>query len=190
MKKLLPFFILVMASLIFFNQLGYWLAFEVMHTQIKREVRKQLEYKNKLETIIIPTNVANNSREKIRLVHNENKNFVWVKPQKEFKYNNNMYDVSSSYQKGDNTYFLVYNDKDEKRLYQTFAFQLKENQNPFHQNKPAYPLKNFIKEALILSETKLHQSSDSNFISISPKSKWHFSIKEFVFAPNSPPPIV
>jgi hypothetical protein len=175
-----------MASLIFFNQLGYWLAFEAMHTQIKREVRKQLEYKNELESIIIPTKwLLESNNEK-----NNAKDFVWVKPQKEFKYNKNMYDVSSSYQKGDSTYFLVYNDKDEKRLYQTFAFQLKENQNPFHQNKPAYPLKNFIKEALILSEIKLLQFSNSNFISIVPKSKWRFSIKEFICTPNSPPPII
>lgn len=175
-----------MASLIVFNQLGYWLAFEAMHTQIKREVRRQLEDKNELESITIPTKwlLENNNGK------NKPKNFIWVKPQKEFRYNNNMYDVSSSYQKGDSTYFLVYNDKDEKRLYQTFAFQLKENQNPFHQNKPAYPLKNFIKEAIILSETKLLRSSDSNFISISPKTKWRFSIKEFSCTPNSPPPII
>ncbi len=182
MKKLIPLFILVMASLIFFNQLGYWLAFEAMHQQIKREVRRQLEDKNKLESITVPT--------KWVLADHTTENFIWVKPQKEFKYNNNMYDVSSSYQKGDSTYFLVYNDKDEKQLYQTFAFQLKENQNPFHQNKPAYPLKNFIKEALILSEMKLPYSSISDFISIFPQSKWRFSIKEFIFAPNSPPPIV
>lgn len=175
-----------MASLILFNQLGYWLAFETMHEQIKREVRRQLKEKNKLEVITIPTNwiSENNNKE------NKTKNFVWVKPQKEFRYKKNLYDVSSSYQKGDSTYFLVYNDKDEKRLYQTFAFQLKENQNPFHQNKPAYPLKNFIKEALILSETKLLRLSKSNFISISPKTKWRFSIKEFSFTPNSPPPII
>jgi hypothetical protein len=175
-----------MASLIFFNQLGYWLAFEAMHTQVKREVREQLKYQNELETITIPTNwLLENNNEKT-----QDKDFVWVKPQKEFKYNNNMYDVSSSTQKGDSTIFLVYNDKDEKRLYQTFAFQLKENQNPFHQNKPAYPLKNFIKEALILSEIKLPYSSISNFISIIPQSKWRFSIKEFSCTPDSPPPII
>jgi hypothetical protein len=177
-----------MASLIFFNQLGYWLAFEAMHTQIKREVRSQLEYKNELESITIPTywlseNPKSNNQD------SKTESFVWVKPQKEFRYKGNLYDVSSSYQKSDSTHFLVYNDKDEKRLYQTFAFQLKENQNPFHQNKPAYPLKNFIKEALILSETKLPQRYDSNFISIVPKSNWRFSIKEFIFAPNSPPPV-
>ncbi|PIY07622.1 MAG: hypothetical protein COZ18_16535 [Flexibacter sp. CG_4_10_14_3_um_filter_32_15] len=181
MKKHIPFFILVMASLIFFNQLGYWLAFEAMHAQIKREVRRQLENKNELESITVPTKWISTD--------NTTENFLWVKPQKEFKYNTNMYDVSSSYQKGDSTYFLVYNDKDEKELYQTFAFQLKENQNPFHQNKAAYPLKNFIKEALILSEIKLLQNSDSDFISIVPHSKWRFSIKEFSCVPNSPPPL-
>ncbi len=172
-----------MASLIFFNQLGYWLAFETMHYQIKREVRRQLKDKNELEIITIPTNWTVDSKTGI-----EN-SFIWVESKKEFKYNTNMYDVSSSYQKGDSTYFLVYNDKDEKKLYQTFAFQLKENQNPFHQNKPAYPLKNFIKEALILSEIKSLQPFTSNFISIVPKSKWRFSIKEFVFAPDFPPPV-
>jgi hypothetical protein len=175
-----------MALLIFFNQLGYWLAFEAMHQQIKREVRRQLEHKNELESIIIPTKwLSESNNEK-----NKAEKFIWVKPQKEFKYNTNMYDVSSSYQKGDSTYFLVYNDKDEKELYQTFAFQLKENQNPFHQNKAAYPLKNFIKEALILSEMKLLQLSNSNFSSVSPHTKWCFSIKEFSCTPNSPPPIV
>ena len=101
-----------------------------------------------------------------------------------------MYDISSSYQKADSTYFRVYNDEDERQLYQTFAFQLKENQNPFHQNKASYPLKNFIKEALILSINEFSSNSISNFISICPKSKWHFSIKEFIFSPNSPPPII
>ncbi|AFM06304.1 hypothetical protein Fleli_4002 [Bernardetia litoralis DSM 6794] len=173
-----------MASLIFFNQLGYWLAFEAMHTQIKREVRKQLEHKNELEEIIIPTKWLTDSD------NGEKNNFIWVKPKIEFKYNNNMYDVSSSYQKGDSTYYRVYNDKDETKLYQAFAFQLKENKNPFHQNKPVYPLKNFIKEALILSEINLLQSFDSDFISILPKTKWRFSIKEFSCTPNSPPPIV
>lgn len=174
-----------MASLILFNQLGYWLAFEAMHAQIKREVKIHLTKNSKLETLKILTKYTLETTENI-----QNENFIWVKSQKEFKYNTNMYDVSSFYQKGDSTYFLVYNDKDEKRLYQTFAFQLKENQNPFHQNKPAYPLKNFIKEALILSETKLPYSSISDFISLIPQSKWRFSIKEFSCTPDSPPPII
>lgn len=182
MKKLLPFFILVMVSLIFFNQLGYWLAFEAMHTQIKREVRQHLKDKSKLEVIIVPTKWVS--------LDNNTENFIWVKTQKEFKYKGSLYDVSSSYQKADSTYFRVYNDEDERQLYQTFAFQLKENQNPFHQNKASYPLKNFIKEALILSKNEFSSNSISNFISICPKSKWHFSIKEFFFSPNSPPPII
>lgn len=172
-----------MAVLIFFNQLGYWLAFEAMHEQIKREIRRQLEDKSELEIITIPTKTAFKQNQK------SNENFVWVKSQKEFKYNNNLYDVSSFYQKGDSTYFLVYNDKNEKQLYQTFALQLKENQNPFHQNKPAYPLKNFIKEALILSEIDLLQTSYNDFIFIVSQSKWRFSIKEFSCTPNSPPPV-
>ncbi len=177
-----------MTSLIFFNQLGYWLAFEVMHTQIKREVRRQLEYEGKLEIITIPTKTVSNNSEKTFSAYN--KDFVWTKPQKEFRYKQNMYDISSSYQKGDSTYFLVYNDRDEKKLYQTFAFQLKENQNPFHQNKPVYPLKNFIKEALILSENKLFQFDTNLVFSLSFYKKWSFSIKEFSCLPNSPPPII
>jgi len=176
-----------MALLIFFNQLGYWLAFETMRQQVNREVRKQLEHKNELEYITIPTNWISESNDNSD--KGKENDFIWVKPKKEFKYKNNMYDVSSSSQKGDSTYFLVYNDKDEKRLFQTFAFQLKENQNPFHQNKPTYPLKNFVKEALLFSEFKIAPFY-GDFISTIPHSKWHFSSIEFAFAPESPPPIV
>ncbi len=183
MKKLLPFFIIALAALIFFNQLGYWLAFEAMKQKVSREVRRQLENKNELEDITIPTNWLIDSEK------GKENNFIWVKPKIEFKYKNNMYDVSSLYQKGDSTYYRVYNDKDEKKLYQTFAFQLKENQNPFHHSKPAYPLKNFIKEALLFSEFKITPFY-CDFISTIPHSKWHFSIKEFTFAPEFPPPLV
>ena len=146
-----------------------------MHLQIKREVRKQLENKNELETITIPVN-------------SKNIDFKWVKPKKEFRYKGNLYDISSQQEKEDNIIFLVYNDKDEKRLYQTFAHQLSENKNPFHQSKPAYPLKNFIKEALILSELKLNKYLVFSLINTDVQSKWSFALKQFSFAPNSPPP--
>ncbi len=161
--------------LILFNQLGYWLAYEAMHSQIKREVRKQLVEKNELEFITIPTN-------------QESVSLSWIKPKKEFKYKGNLYDVSSQYQKGDSTYFLVYNDKDEKRLYQSFVFQLSENKNPFHQSTPVYSFTNFIKEALILSEFNLECYFDFILNSIGIQSKYSFSLKEFSFSPNSPPP--
>lgn len=183
LKKLLPFFILFLAAFIFFNQVGYWLTFEAMHQKIKMEVRRHLENKEELETLVISTSWVSDKNIGIK------NDFIWVKPTKEFKYNTNMYDISSSYKKGDSTYFLVHHDKDEKWLYQMFAFQFENDENPFQDTTLDFVLQNLIKEALLFSEFRItHYYCD--FIPSVPQSKWHFSIKEFVFAPNYRPPIV
>ncbi|HLN52821.1 MAG TPA: hypothetical protein VK212_03875 [Lentimicrobium sp.] len=104
---------LILLLIFLYNAGGYYLCFRYYQHVIRREmkhmVRKEVSSDQLTEIIVPVSNTGEQGREYIPGI-------VWIKPGKEFSYQNKMFDVVRSTIKGDKKHYLCINDKKEKKL--------------------------------------------------------------------------
>lgn len=97
--------LILLTSIFLFNTGGYFVWFSVLKLNIHKEIRHEIEkgLKEKELSLII--------------VSNSNKaDICWTKPDKEFKYKGEMYDVVKVKIKNQKRYYYCINDSKENRL--------------------------------------------------------------------------
>ncbi|MFA6924260.1 MAG: hypothetical protein WC223_08390 [Bacteroidales bacterium] len=96
---------------------GYYLNFKIEQIQIKenikKEIQKQLKTYNKKLVVL-------------RFSFNELLKIKWIKKNKEFLYNDNMYDIVKSEISNDKIHYYCINDHKEKQLITNFDKSVKE----------------------------------------------------------------
>ena len=109
MKKPLVIFLLF---IFLFNAFGFWIAFKIKQNQIYTQVRKQIK-QNLKNTVPLDALYLFNVLKGKDLPEKAN----WIKPEKEFRLNGNMYDVVKREKKNGQTVLYCINDKQEKALF-------------------------------------------------------------------------
>jgi hypothetical protein len=103
------FFALLFLFLYLYNIVGYLAIFSVMQLRIRSEVKKMLKAnlpESKLTTFAFCTVGLENDEYPIQ----------WIEDH-EFRYDGSLYDIARSYSRGDTTYFVCINDKQEDQLF-------------------------------------------------------------------------
>ncbi|MCX6234249.1 MAG: hypothetical protein NT175_05925 [Bacteroidetes bacterium] len=106
MKKILSAILLIA---IVYDTCGYYLCFRMMQQEVRKEIRKEIRSrisKEDLTRICIPVN----NKTAIR----------WIKENKEFVYNQDLYDIVSIEVKNDAIVYYCINDIKEKQLIRDF----------------------------------------------------------------------
>jgi len=116
---------LILLIIILFVSNGYYLYFKYLQhniqQEIKQKIRKGLDEKD-LEVIIVP--------------FSNNKEIIWTKKNKEFKYKGAMYDIVKTKIKNGKSYYFCINDIREKQLITSFI-----NNNNRRRNKTLIVIK-------------------------------------------------
>ena len=112
--KLLSYLI---AALFLYNSFGYVLLYYPAQTIIKYIVQKSIhEKKINLEDIsVLAFRISDLEKNKY--------DFIWEKPEKEFRFNGKMYDIEDEVIIGDTVYYKVYYDHNENILEGLFSLQ-------------------------------------------------------------------
>ncbi len=100
---------LLILSVFLFNIEGYYLLFCVLQYSIKKEVRQEIRKGLKDEDLTV-----------IIMPENDEAGIIWLKPGKEFRYNDEMYDVVKIHYKHQKKYYHCITDKKEKQLIADF----------------------------------------------------------------------
>ena len=125
-KKLLqPILTAVIIFCFILSSGGSYVVLELIKLNAKHHVWNEItsgHATDEIAKITIPANI----------VQSETHGFVWEEENKEFKFNNTMYDVISMEQTGADVIFYCLNDKAELKIHQLIAIQLS---NLFNNNK-------------------------------------------------------
>ncbi|MBE0539636.1 MAG: hypothetical protein IH620_07985, partial [Ignavibacterium sp.] len=114
-KKITSFVFAAFLLLFIYNSFGYLLLYFPARTFIKEFVSESIR-QDKIEAEELSTISFNKNDLK------KNKyDFVWVKPDKEFRFNGKMYDVKKQIELNDSIYFTCYYDEEENILEELFA---------------------------------------------------------------------
>ena len=100
-----------------YNSFGYLLLYFPIKTIVKHFVQESVQEKNidRDELSVLVFNVNDLAQNKYA--------FIWIKPEKEFRFNGEMYDVEYKRVKGDSVYYTCYFDVEENFLEKIFALQ-------------------------------------------------------------------
>ena len=123
-------------------------------TIIKHVVQESVQEKNidRDELSVLAFNVNDLAQNKYAL--------IWVKPEKEFRFNGEMYDVEYTEVNGDSIYFTCYFDVEENFLEKIFALQ----NNDYKKDKTQNSANRIILLGLFSEETKKIYSNIQNRI--------------------------
>ena len=120
-KKRTKLIALLITVLFLYNSLGYlFLYFPASHL-IKYFVDKAIKENN-----IKPEDLSILAF-KLSDLKNNKYDFIWKKPGKEFRFNDNMYDIEDKVVCGDSVYYTVYYDHKENILEELFSLQQADN---------------------------------------------------------------
>jgi hypothetical protein len=120
-KKRTKFVALLITVLFLYNSLGYLFLYFPTSYFIKHFVHKAIkEKKIKPEDLsILVFNISD--------LKNNKYEFIWKKPDKEFRFNGKMYDIEDKVVNGDSVYYTVYYDHKENILEELFSIQQTDN---------------------------------------------------------------
>jgi hypothetical protein len=137
LKKLLTYIVLI---LFVYNLAGYYIVFKGWQNGIRQQIRYQIRHDLKLSEIEVLTF----SKDDLQ----QNKIILEWEKDKEFCYNDNMYDVVSSKETADSITFICINDRREKQLidqFQAYVNQQHDN-TPSKRSNPFKTLENLVKD--------------------------------------------
>ena len=117
MKKLIP---ILLSLIIVYNSIGSFIALKIIQYNIKREIKREIKKGVPAEDYIL-----------VKLtdydIDNEKNGFRYFDDDKEFRYNNSMYDIIKKKVVNDTNYFYCINDKKEEILFQNIDLLVKNN---------------------------------------------------------------
>ena len=118
----------LLAILIIYSSFGYLLLYFPVRTVIKYSVFKSIEKKEIAwdDLVILTFNIDD--------LKNQKYDLIWEKPDKEFRYNGQMYDIEDTRVEIDTIYYTCYNDEKENILDDLFALHIKNHKKDKTQN--------------------------------------------------------
>lgn len=123
--KLVAFLILV---LFLYNSLGYLVLYFPSSLLIKHFVHKSIK-ERKIDPEDLSVLVFG-----ISDLENNKLDFIWKKPNKEFRFNGKMYDIEDKVIAGDSVYYTVYYDHKENILEELFSLHERDSKKDKSQN--------------------------------------------------------
>lgn len=103
MKKLLAF---ILIAIFLYNQMGYFIAFKIKQYEVRREIKARIK-----------SSVPQSELTVIRIESGKENKLQWIKENKEFRYNGNMYDVVRKEMAAGAVIYHCINDVQEKQLF-------------------------------------------------------------------------
>jgi len=118
----------LLAVLIIYSSFGYLLIYFPVRTVIKHSVFKSIEKKEIAEEdlVILAFNIDD--------LKNKKYDLIWKKPDKEFRFNGQMYDIENIRTASDTIYYACYNDEKENLLEDLFALHINNHKKDGTQN--------------------------------------------------------
>ena len=109
LKKSLVIFLLL---IFLFNAFGFWIAFKIEQNQIYAQVKKEIKK-------ALKNTVPSDELYGFNVLNGKDlpENATWVKPEKEFRLNGNMYDIVRRENNNGRSVLYCINDKQEKALF-------------------------------------------------------------------------
>jgi hypothetical protein len=117
LKKLGKTISLLLIIVLFFNISGHYIYFNVLQNNIRHEIKTRIRHGLHESELTIIEITAQNQTE-----------LTWIKPQKEFTYRGDMYDVVKVIEKNGTRYFHCINDTKENKLIREFAKRAESSQ--------------------------------------------------------------
>jgi hypothetical protein len=108
---------LILVSILAFNVCGYYIYFNLAQDNIRREIRARIREGSKEKDLTV-IEISGDSANEIR----------WIKPNKEFTYQGNMYDVVKIKQRNGRKAYYCINDTKENKLIADFSRKCESNQ--------------------------------------------------------------
>lgn len=148
----------ILAALIIYNSFGYLLLYFPVRTIIKEVVQNSIEEKkiDQENLQVLAFSLAD--------LNNDKLDFEWEKPDKEFRFNGDMYDVEDKKVTSDSVYYICYYDHKENILESVFELHLI-SQN---KDKTNHSLQRIIMAAMFAEEFRISYSKfyDEDIINI------------------------
>ena len=118
----------LLAVLIIYSSFGYLLLYFPVRTVIKHSVFKSIEKKEiaKEDLVILAFNIDD--------LKNQKYDLIWKKPDKEFRFNGQMYDIEDTRIASDTIYYTCYNDVGENLLEGLFSLHIQNHKKDGTQN--------------------------------------------------------
>lgn len=119
---------ILLAVLVIYNSFGYLLIYFPASVLIKHLVHKSIKEKkiNPEDLSVLAFSVSD--------LENNKYDFIWKKPNKEFRFNGKMYDIEDKTVSGDSIYYTVYYDHKENILEEIFSLHQKDSKRDKSQN--------------------------------------------------------
>ncbi len=119
---------LFLTALFIYNSFGYLLLFYPAKTIIKHIVQKSIKEKkiDPADLSVLAFNINDLNASKY--------DFIWVKPEKEFRFNGRMYDIEGKLVKDDTVYYNCYDDHRENLLEEIFVLHFNDQKKDKTQN--------------------------------------------------------
>lgn len=114
--------------LFLYNSLGYLVLYLPSSLLIKHFVHKSIKEKriNPEDLSVLVFSISD--------LENNKHDFIWKKPNKEFRFNGKMYDIEDKTVNGDSIYYTVYYDHKENILEELFSLHQKDGEKDKSQN--------------------------------------------------------
>ncbi len=127
-KKLTNTVYILLIVLVIYNSFGYLLMYFPASVLIKHLVHKSIKEKNinPEDLSVLVFNISD--------LENNKYDFIWKKPNKEFRFNGKMYDIEAKTISGDSIYYTVYYDHKENILEELFSLHQKDSKKDQSQN--------------------------------------------------------
>ncbi|NOZ35224.1 MAG: hypothetical protein GXO80_07995 [Chlorobi bacterium] len=165
---------LILLIIILFVSNEYYLYFKYLqyniHQEVKQEIKKGLDEKD-LTLIIVP--------------FNNEKEIIWTKKNKEFKYKGSMYDIVKTKIKNKKNYYYCINDIKEKQLITSFSKNNRRRKRTLYKIKQVLNNKYFFEKfsfQAAISKSDIYFCEHQQFYNsqtievLSPPPKFNFNI--------------
>lgn len=172
---------LFLSVLFVYNSFGYLLLYFPARTIIKQIVQKSIKEKkiDPADLSVLAFNINDLKAKKY--------DFIWVKPDKEFRFNGKMYDIEAKEIKGDSIYYNCYYDHKENLIEEIFALQFKDHKKDKTQNS----IQRIILFGLYSEEIKNFNSNLQNRVTTNiPLQKTEAGLLNHINDVPTPPPRV
>lgn len=163
MKKVLSILFLL---IFLYNLTGYYVVFRALQYQVRREVKHRIKQNvSDDELVLIPISIADNN------------SLTWTKPNKEFRYKGEMYDIVRQETKKDMILYYCIHDFKESKLFSDLDEYVQRHiaDNPKQRKKAENLLKKVTKDYFF----------QVLIINNAPKSSQNLKYKKYLQAYNS-----
>jgi hypothetical protein len=131
---------ILLIFVLIYNLIGYYTVFKVLQYQVRDEVKQRIKHAVPDDELVL-----------ISISTVDDKSLVWTKPQKEFRYNGEMYDVVKLKIKEDSIVYYCIHDFKESKLFSELGDYVKRYvaDNPNQRRKAEILLERLIKDYFI-----------------------------------------